>query len=85
MRTLSSSGFSKVPRFLNKPPWMGVVWDGSNMVIGEKNQNVAVGLILWMTNYDPNETKYGESDLTRKLTEILNKVPAEVVLPGGLF
>ena len=47
--------FSKIPRSLNKAPWLGVLWDGSNMVIGEKNQHVAESLILWMVDCDPGE------------------------------
>ncbi|MBV8280085.1 MAG: DGQHR domain-containing protein [Verrucomicrobia bacterium] len=73
--------FSVVPRTLNKPPWLGVLWDGTNMIVGEKNQSVAEGLMLWMTNCDPNEKRYKADELRRRLAEVLNKPVDEVTLP----
>jgi len=74
--------FSKIPRSLNKAPWLGVLWDGSNMIIGEKNQQVAESLILWMVDCDPDEKKIGTADLKRRLGVVLNKPPEQCLLPA---
>src|SRR5262249_30186115 len=29
--------FRKIPRNLNRAPWLGVLWDGANMLVAEKN------------------------------------------------
>jgi DNA sulfur modification protein DndB len=77
--------FSKIPRSLNKSPWLGVLWDGSNMMIGEKNQQVAESLILWMVDCDPDETKIRGDDLKKRLGVILNKPPEHCALPAKIF
>lgn len=74
--------FSKIPRSLNKAPWLGVLWDGSNMVIGEKNQHVAESLILWMVDCDPGEKKYEAVGLKKRLGVVLNKPPEQCQLPA---
>jgi DNA sulfur modification protein DndB len=79
------SRFSKVPRILQKQPWLGVLWDGANMTIGEKNVSMAEQLILWMINIDPHEKVYSHSKLKPKLAEITNRRLDEVVLPDKLF
>ena len=73
--------FSKIPRSLSKSPWLGVLWDGSNMIIGEKNQQMAEGLILWMVNSDPRERKYTAQGLKKRLGVLLNKPADECELP----
>lgn len=77
--------FSQIPRSLTKVPWLGVLWDGANMVIGEKNQSIAESLILWMTNCDPDEVRYQEVKLKQKLAEVINRPIEEVVLPDKLY
>ena len=47
--------YAKIHRVLNKTPYLGVLQDGSNMMISEKNIKMADGLILWMVNCDPKE------------------------------
>jgi DNA sulfur modification protein DndB len=74
--------FSKIPRSLNKAPWLGILWDGSNMVIGEKNQKVADSLILWMVDCDPEEKKIEAADLKKRLGVVLNKPPERCRLPA---
>jgi DNA sulfur modification protein DndB len=76
--------FSKIPRSLNKSPWLGVLWDGSNMVIAEKNQQVAENLILWMVDCDPEEKKIKADDLKKRLGVVLNKPPEQCALPAKL-
>jgi DNA sulfur modification protein DndB len=76
--------FRRIPRALNKPPWMGVLWDGINMVVAEKNQELARRLILWMINCDPEESRIKSTDLRKKLSEVLTKNPEEVILPRKL-
>ena len=49
---------AKMPRSLAKIPWLGILWDGSNMLISEKNRKLAEELILWMVDCDPDERKY---------------------------
>lgn len=73
--------FRKIPRSLNKSPWLGVLWDGGNMIVSGKNQELARQLILWMVNCDPKEKKIKSADLKKRLSEVLNKTPEEVVLP----
>jgi DNA sulfur modification protein DndB len=75
------SRFRRVPRLLNKPPWLGVLWDGVNMLVAEKNQELARRLILWMVSCDPKEAKFKSADLKRRLSEVLNKKTEEIVLP----
>lgn len=70
-----------MPRSLNKEPWLGVVWDGSNMIIGEKNIKMADSLILWMVNCDPQESKIQSAALRKQLGILLNKPPDECRLP----
>jgi DNA sulfur modification protein DndB len=74
--------FSKIPRSLSKPPWLGVLWDGSNMVIGEKHQKLADCLILWMVDCDPEEKKIESADLKKRLGVVLNKPPEQCQLPA---
>ena len=74
--------FSKIPRSLSKAPWLGILWDGSNMLIGEKNQQAAKRLILWMVDCDPREKKLRGADLKKQLGVILNKPPTEIKLPA---
>ncbi len=74
--------FSKISRSLNTFPWLGILWDGSNMVIGEKNQQVAECLILWMVDCDPEEKKIEAADLKKRLGVVLNKPPEECKLPA---
>ena len=73
--------FAKLPRALNKEPWLGVLWDGSNMTIGEKNIKMADNLILWMVNCDPQETKLQPVTLKRQLAVLLHKPATECRLP----
>jgi hypothetical protein len=73
--------FAKVPRALNKAPWLGVLWDGANMIIGEKNLKLAEYLILWIVDCDPGERKYRATDLKTRLGVALNKPQEECVLP----
>lgn len=75
---------AKMPRSLNKAPWLGVLWDGSNMIVGEKNQQVAESLVLWMVNCDPHERKYQSGDLKKRLGVLLNKPADECQLPVKL-
>jgi DNA sulfur modification protein DndB len=74
--------FRRIPRQLNKPPWLGVVWDGANMLVAEKNQELAKRIILWMVDCDPQQIKITEADLRRRLAEVLNKEPREVTVPN---
>lgn len=76
--------FAKIPRSLTKSPWLGVLWDGSNMIIGEKNQQAAEHLILWMVNCDPQEKKIQADALRKRLAIILNKQPEECQLPAKI-
>jgi hypothetical protein len=76
--------FARIPRSLNEPPWLGVLWYGSNMIIGEKNQQAAEELILWMVNCDPNEREYNAADLKKRLAVLLNKPADECQLPAKL-
>jgi DNA sulfur modification protein DndB len=76
--------FSKIPRSLSKSPWLGVLWDGSNMMIGEKNQQVAESLILWMVDCDPEEKKIKADDLKKRLGVVLNKPPEQCALPAKI-
>lgn len=76
--------FSQIPRTLSKSPWLGVIWDGSNMMIEKKNQSLAEGLILWITNCDPNGEYYPEEKLKKHLAEVLNKSITEISLPRQL-
>jgi DNA sulfur modification protein DndB len=73
--------FSKIPRSLNRAPWLGLLWDGTNMIIGEKNQKLAESLILWMVNCDPGENKIQAAGLKKKLALMLNKAPDQCKLP----
>lgn len=73
--------FAKIPRALNKNPWLGVLWDGGNMVIGEKNIKMADGLILWMVNCDPQESKIQPMTLKKQLATLLNKPADKCSLP----
>jgi DNA sulfur modification protein DndB len=75
------SRFSKIPRNLSKAPWIGTLWDGANMLVAEKNQELAKRIILWMVNCDPKEKKIKESDIRKRLGEILNREPEDVVIP----
>ena len=77
--------FAKVPRSLNDKPWMGVLWDGSNMSIGKKNQTVAQEIILWILNVDPGESKIKRNLIQKRLAEIMNKKVEEVSLPSKIF
>jgi DNA sulfur modification protein DndB len=76
--------FARIPRKLGKPPWLGLLWDGANMITGDKNQKLAEDLILWMVNCDPLEKKIRASDLKRRLGEVLNKEPEDCILPKKL-
>ncbi len=76
--------FRKIPRSLNRPPWMGVLWDGVNMIVAEKNQELARRIILWMVNCDPKEKKFKGVDLKKRLSEVLNKDIKEVNLPNKI-
>ena len=78
------NGFRKIPRVLNKTPWIGVLWDGSNMVVAEKNIKTRRRLILWMVNCDPKESKIKSTVLRKKLSEVLTKNPEEVISPRKL-
>ena len=73
--------FSKIPRSLNKAPWLGLLWDGTNMIVGEKNQKLAESLILWMVNCDPGENKIQAAGLKKKLALVLNKASDQCQLP----
>jgi DNA sulfur modification protein DndB len=75
------SRFRRVPRRLDKPPWLGVLWDGESMLTAEKNQELAKSIILWMIDCDPTERKISEADLRRRMGEVLNKPPADVSVP----
>ena len=75
---------AKMPRSLNEVPWKGVLWDGSNMTIGEKNQKVAEDLILWMVNCDPKETKIRGAELKKRLALLQNKEEDDFELPAKL-
>ena len=75
---------AKMPRSLAKPPWLGVLWDGSNMLIGDKNRKLAENLILWMVDCDPDERKYKSMNLKNRLKEVLNKPDDECRLPAKL-
>jgi DNA sulfur modification protein DndB len=74
--------FQRIPRRLEKPPWLGVLWDGSNMLVAEKNQELAKRIILWMVDCDPRQRRITESDIRRRLAEVLNKDLREVVVPA---
>jgi DNA sulfur modification protein DndB len=74
--------FSRIPRSLNKVPWLGVLWDGSNMIIGEKNQQLADSLILWMVDCDPEEKKIEAEALRKRLGVVLNKPAEQCQLPA---
>jgi DNA sulfur modification protein DndB len=76
--------FARIPRSLSKSPWFGLLWDGANMVTGDKNQKLAEDLILWMVNCDPLEKKIRTKDLKRRLGEVLNKEPEDCALPKKL-
>jgi DNA sulfur modification protein DndB len=76
--------FSKIPRSLSKAPWFGVLWDGSNMVIGEKNQKAADNLILWMVDCDPGEKSIRAADLKKLLGVVLNKPAEQCELPNKI-
>jgi hypothetical protein len=76
--------FAKIPRSLSKAPWLGILWDGTNMIIAEKNQQAAEALILWMVNCDPNERKYSAADLKRRLGVLMNKPAIDCQLPAKL-
>ncbi|NOS76984.1 MAG: DGQHR domain-containing protein [Nitrospira sp.] len=73
--------FAKIPRVLHKTPWRGVLWDGSNMMISEKNIKLADGLILWMVNCDPTESKIKSAILKKQLGNILIKPADTCSLP----
>lgn len=73
--------FAKIPRTLSKAPWLGILWDGANMIIGEKNQQAAEYLVLWMVNCDPDEHKYSADGLKKRIGVLLNKLPSECKLP----
>lgn len=75
------SRFAKVPRALGKAPWLGVLWDGSNMITSEKSQQAAEKLILWMVNCDPDERKIKEDDIQQRLSALLNRPADRCVLP----
>ena len=75
---------AKMPRSLAKSPWLGILWDGSNMLIGDKNRKLAEGLILWMVDCDPDERKYKSMNLKNRLKEVLNKPHDECRLPAKL-
>lgn len=75
---------AKMPRSLAKSPWLGVLWDGSNMLIGDKNKKLAESLILWMVDCDPDERKYKRMNLKNRLKEVLNKPDDECRLPAKL-
>ncbi len=75
------SRFRRIPRRLDKPPWLGVLWDGENMLTAEKNQELAKAIILWMIDCDPAERKVSEADIRRRMAEVLNKLPADVSVP----
>jgi DNA sulfur modification protein DndB len=77
--------FAKVPRQLAREPWLGVLWDGTNMAIGEKNQSVAEAVVLWLINADRMHPKTEPEKLKKRLGELLSKPPDEVVLPKKLF
>lgn len=76
--------FARIPRLLTEPPWLGVLWYGSNMILGEKNQQAAEGIILWMVNCDRNERKYSATALKKQLGRVLNRPENEVQLPAKL-
>jgi DNA sulfur modification protein DndB len=73
--------FRKIPRNLNRSPWLGVLWDGANMLVAEKNQELAKRLILWMVNADPSERRITANDLRKRLGEVLSTEPQQVDLP----
>jgi hypothetical protein len=73
--------FRKIPRSLNRQPWLGVLWDGANMLVAEKNQELAKRLILWIIDVDPSQRRISANDLRKRLAEVLNKEPREVDLP----
>ena len=75
---------AKMPRSLAKIPWLGVLWDGSNMLISEKNRKLAEDLILWMVDCDPDERKYKSTILKNRLGEVLNKPVEKCRLPRKL-
>lgn len=75
---------AKMPRSLARSPWLGVLWDGSNMLISEKNRKLAEELILWMVDCDPNERKIKSMILKNRLGEILNKPVQQCRLPRKL-
>lgn len=68
---------AKVPRALNKPPWLGLLWDG-NMITRSKNQRLAEALILWVVGA---KSRYDAAYLKLKFAEILSKRREEIVLP----
>jgi DNA sulfur modification protein DndB len=72
---------AKIHRMLNKTPWLGVLWDGSNMMISEKNIKMADGLILWMVNCDPKEIKIKSTVLKKQLGSVLNRPADNCRLP----
>jgi len=76
--------FARIPRKLGKPPWLGLLWDGANMITGDKNQKLAEDVILWMVNCDPLEKKIRANDLKRRLGEVLNKEAEDCTLPKKL-
>lgn len=76
--------FSRIPRTLGGRPWLGLLWDGANMITADKNQKLTEDLILWMVDADPLEKKVRARDLRRRLGEVLNKPAEDCGLPKKL-
>jgi DNA sulfur modification protein DndB len=72
---------AKMPKDLQRPPWLKVLWDGKNMITSEKSQKVSDELILWMINCDPKQHVIKASNIIEKLSMVMNLSPSKIKLP----
>lgn len=78
------SKFAKVPRKLSAAPWMGLIWDGENMITNKKSSKLAGDLILYLIGATGPKHKLNAEILKERLAVVLGKDKSEITLPAKI-